>query len=147
MRKRKLQRDHMSRNNTEIKSWRWMCSRLYKQLAKILQFFHGYSQRSPCGHLAITDTPLIRTAAESPAGDWNSLLVLRTLATYLQTTLSVPTAQQWARFYCPNSRYNGHQSASFNILAELSQIIIYLFLFFSSSLSFWLKSEHSDPRV
>ena len=26
-----------------------------------------YSQLSPCGHLAITDTPLIRTAAKSPA--------------------------------------------------------------------------------
>ena len=26
-----------------------------------------YSQRSPCGHVAITDTPLIRTAAKSPA--------------------------------------------------------------------------------
>ena len=25
-----------------------------------------YSQLSPCGHLAITDTPLIRTAAKSP---------------------------------------------------------------------------------
>ena len=27
----------------------------------------SYSQLSPCGHLAITDTPLIRTAAKSPA--------------------------------------------------------------------------------
>ena len=26
-----------------------------------------YSQLSPCGHPAITDTPIIRTAAKSPA--------------------------------------------------------------------------------
>ena len=26
-----------------------------------------YSQLPPCGHLAITDTPLLRTAAKSPA--------------------------------------------------------------------------------
>ena len=26
-----------------------------------------YSQLSPCGHLAITDTPIIRTVAKSPA--------------------------------------------------------------------------------
>ena len=35
--------------------------------------FSCYSQLSPCGHLAITDTPLIRTAAKSPAkvtDDW-----------------------------------------------------------------------------
>ena len=29
--------------------------------------FNVYSQLSPCGHLGITDTPLIRTAAKSPA--------------------------------------------------------------------------------
>ena len=27
----------------------------------------GYSHLSPCGHIAITDTPIIRTAAKSPA--------------------------------------------------------------------------------
>ena len=26
-----------------------------------------YSQLSPCGHIAITDTPIIRTAVKSPA--------------------------------------------------------------------------------
>jgi len=29
-------------------------------------FSTNYSQLSPCGHLAITDTPLLRTAAEVP---------------------------------------------------------------------------------
>ena len=29
--------------------------------------FSNYSQLSPCGHLAITDTPIIRTVAKSPA--------------------------------------------------------------------------------
>ena len=29
--------------------------------------FTNCSQLSPCGHLAITDTPIIRTAAKSPA--------------------------------------------------------------------------------
>ena len=28
-----------------------------------------YSKLPPCGHLAITDTPLLRTAAKSPAGE------------------------------------------------------------------------------
>ena len=28
---------------------------------------YKYSQLSPCGHLAITDTPIIRTATKSPA--------------------------------------------------------------------------------
>ena len=37
----------------------------------------------------------------------------------------VPTAQ----FHCSNSCYNGHQSAFFDILAELSQIIVDLFFF------------------
>ena len=27
----------------------------------------GYNQLSPCGHLAITDTPIIPTATKSPA--------------------------------------------------------------------------------
>ena len=57
----------------------------------------------------------------------------------LRTSLSVPTAQ----FYCFNSHYDGHQSASFDILVELSQIVIYFFLSFSSSLSLWLKSAES----
>ena len=62
----------------------------------------------------------------------------------LRTPLLVPTAQ----FYCSSkSRYNGHQLAFFSILAEFFQIIVYFFLFFSSSLSLWLKSDHSDPRL
>ena len=76
--------------------------------------------------------------------NWNKLQLLRTLViTDLRTPLSVPTAQ----FYCSNSRYNGHQSASFDILAELFQIIIYFFLLLSSSLSLRLKSEQSDSRL
>ena len=44
-----------------------------------------------------------------------------------------------------NSRDYGLQSTSCgNILVELSQIIIYFFLFLCSSLSPWLKSKHSD---
>ena len=99
-------------------------------------------------HLAITNTRQNKTAAESPekiTDIWlKQIQLLLTLAiTDLQTPLSVPTAQ----FYCSNSPYNGHQSASFDILAELSQIIIHFFLFLSSSLSLWLKSEHSDSRL
>ena len=68
----------------------------------------------------LADTSLLRTAAESLA-KITDISVRQTLAiTDLRTPLSVPTAQ----FYCSNSRYNGHQSASFDILAELFQIII-----------------------
>ena len=44
----------------------------------------SYSQLPPCGHLAITNTQLLRTAAKSPANrmlqtfDWNKLPLLRT---------------------------------------------------------------------
>ena len=34
---------------------------------KCLKSLYNYSQLSPCGHLAITDTPKIQTAAKSPA--------------------------------------------------------------------------------
>ena len=48
---------------------------------------------------------------------------------------------------CSYSRYNGHQSTSSgNIVVELSQVIIYFFLFLCSSLSLWLKSEHPDTK-
>ena len=53
--------------------------------------------------------------------DWNKLPLLRT---YWHLS--------WSR--------HRYQSAPFNILAELSRIIIFL----SSSLSLWLKSEHTD---
>ena len=63
---------------------------------------------------------------------------------YGHLSLLVPTAQ----FYCSSKyRYNGHQLAFFSILAEFFQIIVYFFLFFSSSLSLWLKSDHSDSRL
>ena len=53
--------------------------------------------------------------------------------TDLRTPLLVPTSQ----LYC-----------SCHILAELSQIIIYFFLFLSSCLSLiWLKSKHSDSLL
>ena len=37
------------------------------QIYDIHIFILSYSQLSPCGHLAITDTPLLRTGAKSPA--------------------------------------------------------------------------------
>ena len=82
-----------------------------------------YSQVSSCGHLAITNTPLIRTAADPrrwklQTFDWNNLSLLRrTLAITDLRTLSSVTA---AQFYCSNSRYNGHQSATFNILDRIT---------------------------
>ena len=33
----------------------------------LFRFSSTYSQLSPCGHLALTDNPIIRTAAKSPA--------------------------------------------------------------------------------
>ena len=97
-----------------------------------------------CGHPANTDNCWINPRLKLQTFDWNKISLLRILAiTDLQTRLSVPTAQ----FYCSNSPYNGHPSASFDILTELSQIIIHFFLFLSSSLSLWLKSEHSDSRL
>ena len=90
--------------------------------------------RTPCyyGHPANADSCWI------PGENYRHLT-----ETNLTKPLSVPTVQ----FYCSNSRYNGHQSASFDILAELSQNIIYFFLFFSSCLPLWLKSEQSDSRL
>ena len=82
-----------------------------------------YSQVSSCGHLAITNSPLIRTAANPrrrklQTFDWNNLSLLRrTLAITDLRTLSSVTA---AQFYCSNSRYNGHQSAPFNILDRIT---------------------------
>ena len=92
-----------------------------------------YSQLSPRGHLSVMDTPIIRTPAESLAKnyrhfDWNKP---PTLQTYRHLS--------WSR--------HEYQSAPFDILAELSQFIIYFFLFLSSSLSLWLKSEHSDSLL
>ena len=47
-----------------------------------------YSQLSPCGHLAIADTPLIRTAANPrlklQTFDWNKLPLLRTYGHFAQ---------------------------------------------------------------
>ena len=74
--------------------------------------------------LAFTDTPLIRTAAESPAklDIWHNSEKLPILRTYGY----LPLSRQ------PNfialTLVNGHQSAFFDILAALSQIIISVFL-------------------
>ena len=111
---------------------RKICKLKWFQLREKCIMSH-YSRLSPCGHLAITDTPIIQTAAESLAKnyrhfDWNKLPTLRT---YRHLS--------WSR--------HGYQSAPFNILAVLSQFIIYFFLFLSSSLSRWLKSEHSDSLL
>ena len=97
-----------------------------------------YSQLSPCGHLAITDTPLIRTAAKSPAkvtDIWLKQTPDITDSRYygLTDTSFRPTAQ----FYCFNSRYNG-QWAEFITLPKPDTWIIIYFCCFSSLLSFWL---------
>ena len=60
-----------------------------------------YSQLSPCGHLAITDTPIIRTAAESLAKnyrhfDWNKLPTLRTYR-HLSIRISISTFRHFGR--------------------------------------------------
>ena len=45
-----------------------MMFKVCEQLDPILfRFSSNYSQRLPCGHLALTDTPIIRTAATSLA--------------------------------------------------------------------------------
>ena len=88
-----------------------------------------YSQIPPCGHLAITDTSLLRTPRyygkqQNPRRklqtfDKNKLPLLRTLATTdLQTLYSVPTSQ----FYCFLSRYSGHRAASWNICTHIKSI-------------------------
>ena len=41
--------------------------RPHQNLARVTNGNSRYSQLSPCGHLAITDTPIIRTAAKSQA--------------------------------------------------------------------------------
>ena len=103
--------------------------------------------RSPCGHLANTDTPLVRTAAESPAeitDRWLKQSPGITDSRYYgltDTSVGPDSTTVSTILYCSNSRYNGHQSAPCDILEEFSQVIIYFFLFFS------LKSEHSDSRL
>ena len=89
----------------------------------------AYSQLPPCGHLAITDTSLLRTPRyygqqQNPRRklqtfDWNKLPLLRTLATTdLRTLYSVPTSQ----FYCFLSRYSGHRATSWNICTHIKSI-------------------------
>ena len=102
--------------------------------------------RSPCGHLANTDTPLVRTVAESPAeitDRWLKQSPGITDSRYYgltDTSVGPDSTTVSTILYCSNSRYNGHQSAPCDILKELSQVLIYLFLFS-------LKSEHSDSRL
>ena len=66
-----------------------------------------YSQLSPWGHPAITDTPVIRTTAKSQGKinyniqtfDWNKLSLLRTLArTLSQGPYSVRYKGRWLYF-------------------------------------------------
>ena len=89
----------------------------------------NYSQLSPCGHLAVTDTPLVRTKKrkKTPA------------ITDLRTLCSVPTTQ----FYCCNSRYNGQQAEFFNT----SKTIISYFRCLPSFLPFWLHSFLCIPAL
>ena len=63
----------------------------------------------------------------------------------LQTCILTETNSQ--HYGLTDTSQSGYQSAPFDILAELSQFIIYFFLFLSSSLSLWLKSEHSDSLL
>ena len=52
-----------------------------------------YNQLSPCGHLAITDTPLIWTAAESPPAKIIDIWLKQTPPiTNLRTPFLVPKA-------------------------------------------------------
>ena len=58
---------------------------VWNELSLIHVLSMQYSQLSPCGHLAITDTTIIRTAAKPQAKKvqmfgWNRLPLLRTLA-------------------------------------------------------------------
>ena len=120
----------------------------YEPLNKCTYRASSYSQLALSGHLAVTNTPLIRTAAESAAKITDIWLKQTPIITdsryYGLTDTFLGLDSTILLFY---SRYNGHQSAFLDILAELSQIIIYFFLFFSSSLSLWLKSELSDSRL
>ena len=88
-----------------------------------------YSELPPCGHLAITDTSLLRTPSyygqqlnprrKLQTFDWNKLPLLRTLAiTDLRTLYSVPMSQ----FYCFLSRYSGHAATSWNICVHIKSI-------------------------
>ena len=92
-----------------------------------------YSQLLPCGHLAIMDTPKNTDSCWIPDKKLQTFWLKQTPnITDLQTPLLVPTRISISTFW--------H-------LAELSQFIIYFFLFLSSSLSLWLKSEHSDSLL
>ena len=88
-----------------------------KDVANNVKLKCQYSQLPPCGHLSITDTPLLRTAAKYPRR--NKLPPLRTLAsTDLRTLYSVPKSQ----FYCFLPRYSGHRAASWNICTHIKSI-------------------------
>ena len=136
-----------------------------KKLKKIwLNFFSSfssrpsllYSQLSPCGRHAITTTPLIRTpssllrtATKSPCENYRHLTETnsRYYGLSLLRTYGHLSRSRQQKFCCSNFRQNGYKSASFDIQAQVPQIITYFFLFFSSSLSLWLKSEHSASRL
>ena len=83
----------------------------------------------PLGHLAIKDTPLLRTVAKSPAkvtdiwaetnSRYNGLSLLRAYGHFIRS--------QRHNFIVFLSRYSGHRAASCNICTHIKTI------FFSSA--------------
>ena len=68
----KWQGEEQTEKEVNIQEWELGCSgmmfKVCEQLDPVLfRFSSNYSQLLPCGHLAITDTPIIRTAATSLA--------------------------------------------------------------------------------
>ena len=126
---------HAARSTALVQTW-------MDQSETHLLFFAETNQRQYYSRVPQSSWSLSSTCTEEL---WVEIAInFRYYGLILRTPLLVPTAQ----FYCSSkSRYNGHQLAFFSILAELFQIIVYFFLFFSSSLSLWLKSDHSDSRL
>ena len=73
----KWQGEEQTEKEVNIQEWELGCSgmmfKVCEQLDPVLfRFSSNYSQLLPCGHLAITDTPIIRTAATSLAKKKNT---------------------------------------------------------------------------
>ena len=97
----------------------------------------NYSQLPPCGHLAITDTPLLRTDTKSPA---------KVTKVWLKWTPAITESHYYGltdTLFGPNvtilfslSRYYGHRAASCNICTHVKSIFsafvyfLYFCLFF-----------------
>ena len=55
------------RKASELRARTIRCTKLYESWKSRCSFLCNYGQILPCGHLAIMETPIIRTAAKSPA--------------------------------------------------------------------------------